>query len=51
MTKWHVIVKKLNILEVKSMHIPEGGNLGTVSPQCQGQPNSRGTIYVRWGLF
>lgn len=25
MTKWHVIVKKLNILELKSMHIPEGG--------------------------
>ena len=25
MTKWHVIVKKLDIWELKSMHIPEGG--------------------------
>ena len=46
MTKWHVIVKKLNILELKSMHIPEGGKF-----RDHKSPMPRPTKFKRHDLF
>ena len=47
MTKWHVIVKKLNILELKSMHIPEGGKFSRDRKSSMPRP----TKFKRHNLF